>query len=89
MPCFWYRGRISDRDAKRIAAGHVRDAQQDRQLILSWATGHFDVEYSGKCVIMYGPRYGELVNWQAVQLTEQISLVSLRHVLFLKQRHTL
>jgi hypothetical protein len=171
-PCFWYRGRISDRDAERIAAGYVRDAQRERQyllerlashadiivnrwkkksrekrqallvetipelyehrwliprycympesklvglggrtrarrcqlllhwlslevlkmspavlfallhnrtayppqdwatfdgrqLILSWACGHFDVEYSGKCVIMYGPRYGELVEWQA------------------------
>jgi hypothetical protein len=33
-------------------------------LILSWAYGHFDVEYSGKCVIIYGLRYEELVNWQ-------------------------
>lgn len=171
-PCFWYRGRISDGDAERIAAGYVREAQQERQnllerlashadiivnrwkkksrdkrqallvetipelyehrwllprycympesklvglgdrtwarrcqlllhwlslealkmnpavlfallhnrtaylpqdwatfdgrqLILSWACGYFDVEYSGKCVIMYGPRYGELVDWQA------------------------
>lgn len=36
-----------------------------RQLILSWATGYFDLNYSAKCVIMYGPRYGELVDWQA------------------------
>lgn len=36
-----------------------------RQLILSWAMGYFDVKYSAKCVIMYGPRYGELVDWQA------------------------
>lgn len=36
-----------------------------RQLILSWAMGYFDVQYSAKCVIMYGPRYGELVDWQA------------------------
>ncbi|MCJ1250205.1 hypothetical protein MMC30_007431 [Trapelia coarctata] len=36
-----------------------------RQLILSWACGYFDVEYSDKCVIMYGPRYGKLVDWQA------------------------
>ena len=170
-PYYWYRGRLSDHDAKRIAARHVRDAQQDmeclqqrlahadtiinrwkkksrekrqallvetipeleehrwliprycfmpegklggfedrpwarrcqlllpwlslealkmnpavlfallhnrtayppqdwatfdgRQLILSWACGHFDTHYSGKCVIMYGPRYGELVDWQA------------------------
>lgn len=38
-----------------------------RQLILSWACGHFDVEFSPKCVIMYGPRYGELVDWEAAQ----------------------
>jgi hypothetical protein len=170
--CFWYRGRISDRDAQRIAAGHIQVAQQERQyllqrlashadtivnrwkkkgrekrqallvdtipelyehrwliprycfmpecklvglggrtwarrcqlllpwlslevlkmnpavlfallhnrtayppqdwatfdgrqLILSWACGHFDVEYSDKCIIMYGPKYGELVDWQA------------------------
>lgn len=36
-----------------------------RQLILSWAMGYFDLNYSAKCVIMYGPRYGELVDWQA------------------------
>ena len=36
-----------------------------RQLILSWAMGYFDLKYSAKCVIMYGPRYGELVDWQA------------------------
>jgi hypothetical protein len=36
-----------------------------RQLILSWACGHFDIEFSGKCVIMHGPRYGELIDWQA------------------------
>lgn len=36
-----------------------------RQLTVSWACGHFDVEYSRKNVVMYGPRYGELVDWQA------------------------
>lgn len=36
-----------------------------RQLILSWAMGYFDLKYSAKCVVMYGPRYGELVDWQA------------------------
>lgn len=36
-----------------------------RQLILSWAMGYFDVKYSAMCIIMYGPRYGELVDWQA------------------------
>lgn len=36
-----------------------------RQLIHSWAMGYFDLNYSAKCVIMYGPRYGELVDWQA------------------------
>jgi hypothetical protein len=171
-PRFWYRGRISDRDAERITAGYVREAQQERQyllerlashadiivnrwkkksrdkrqallvetipelyehrwllprycympeskliglgdrtrarrcqlllhwlspealkmnpavlfallhnrtayfpqdsatfdgrqLILSWACGHFDIEFSAKCVIMHGPRYGELIDWQA------------------------
>ncbi|ORY69528.1 uncharacterized protein BCR38DRAFT_471018 [Pseudomassariella vexata] len=34
-----------------------------RQLTLSWACGWIDVDYSPKCVVMYGPRYGELVNW--------------------------
>ena len=36
-----------------------------RQLTVSWACGHFDVEYSRKHAVMYGPRYGELVDWQA------------------------
>lgn len=36
-----------------------------RQLTVSWACGHFDVEYSRKNVVLYGPRYGELVDWQA------------------------
>src|SRR5437762_10940873 len=35
-----------------------------RQLIPSWACGHFNVEYSSKCVVMYGRKYGELVDWQ-------------------------
>jgi hypothetical protein len=171
-PCFWYRGTVPDRAAKRIAAEHIQDAQRDRQyllhrlsshggiiinrwkkksrekrkallaeavpelcqqrwlnpcycympesktgflggrdavrrkqllahwlsvealtlnpavffavlhnrtayapqewaswdtrqLILGWACGHFDVEFSPKCVIMYGPRYGEVVDWEA------------------------
>ena len=36
-----------------------------RQLTLSWACGWLDVDYSAKCVVMYGTRYGELMNWEA------------------------
>jgi hypothetical protein len=36
-----------------------------RQLILSWSCGYFELEFSSKCVIMHGQRYGELVDWQA------------------------
>ncbi|MCJ1436970.1 hypothetical protein MMC27_006353 [Xylographa pallens] len=36
-----------------------------RQLILGWALGYFNVQYSGKCVVMYGANYGELVDWEA------------------------
>ncbi|MCJ1385691.1 hypothetical protein MMC17_008814 [Xylographa soralifera] len=100
-PCLWYHGRIANDDAKRVAAGHIQDAQQGRQYLLQrlashadiivnrWkkksqekrrallvqtipelvdprlALGHFDVQFSGKCVVMYGPNYGELVDWQA------------------------
>ncbi|KAI1770070.1 hypothetical protein F4818DRAFT_434334 [Hypoxylon cercidicola] len=35
-----------------------------RQLTLSWASGRFDVDFSDKCVVMYGPRYGSLVSWE-------------------------
>ena len=58
-----------------------------RQLILSWACGHFDVEFSSKCVIVYGPKYGELVDW-LVQLIEQILQGSPEHDLFWRHRHT-
>jgi hypothetical protein len=36
-----------------------------RQLTLSWACGWLDVDYSAKCVVMYGPRYGDLMDWEA------------------------
>jgi hypothetical protein len=39
-------------------------AFDSRQLTLSWACGWLDVDFSRKCVIMYGPRYGELVEWE-------------------------
>ncbi|KAI4862384.1 hypothetical protein F4820DRAFT_430728 [Hypoxylon rubiginosum] len=39
-------------------------AFDSRQLTLSWACGWLDVDFSDKCVIMYGPRYGSLVNWE-------------------------
>ncbi|KAI1206352.1 uncharacterized protein F4807DRAFT_439773 [Annulohypoxylon truncatum] len=35
-----------------------------RQLTLSWACGWFDVDFCNKCVVMYGPRYGTLVDWE-------------------------
>ena len=34
QPCFWYRGRVSDRDAEIIAARHIKDAEQERQYLL-------------------------------------------------------
>lgn len=36
-----------------------------RQLTLSWASGWLDVDYSAMCVVMYGPRYGDFVDWEA------------------------
>ncbi|KAF4778317.1 hypothetical protein HER10_EVM0003036 [Colletotrichum scovillei] len=38
-----------------------------RQMELSWVHGYFDVEFSAKCVVMSGPRYGEIVDWDAQQ----------------------
>jgi hypothetical protein len=40
-------------------------AFDSRQLTLSWACGWLDVDYSPKCVVMYGARYGQLVDWEA------------------------
>ncbi|OCL11600.1 hypothetical protein AOQ84DRAFT_268717, partial [Glonium stellatum] len=37
----------------------------NRQLIISWACGTLDVEYSESCVIMYGLQYGQLTPWVA------------------------
>nr|RBQ87940.1 hypothetical protein FVER53263_13551 [Fusarium verticillioides] len=36
-----------------------------RQHTLGWAAGFFDVDFSAKCVVMYGGRYGSLVDWEA------------------------
>ncbi|KAI1037785.1 hypothetical protein LB503_009432 [Fusarium chuoi] len=36
-----------------------------RQLTLGWAAGFFDVDFSAKCIVMYGDRYGSLVDWEA------------------------
>ncbi|KAF4421781.1 hypothetical protein FACUT_10868 [Fusarium acutatum] len=36
-----------------------------RQLTLGWAAGFFDVDFSAKCVVMYGDGYGSLVDWEA------------------------
>lgn len=40
-------------------------AFDNMQLILGWAGGYFEVQFTEKCVVMYGPRYGEVVDWQA------------------------
>ncbi|KAJ4044767.1 hypothetical protein NW761_008317 [Fusarium oxysporum] len=40
-------------------------AFDSRQLTLGWAAGFFDVDFSAKCVVMYGDRYGLLVDWEA------------------------
>ncbi|KAK1447720.1 hypothetical protein CMEL01_09559 [Colletotrichum melonis] len=37
----------------------------ERTMELSWAFGYFDVEFSAKCVVMSGPRYGDVVDWDA------------------------
>jgi hypothetical protein len=42
-------------------------AWDSRQLDLSWDFGHFDHEFSPKCVAMYEAYYGEVVNWNAAQ----------------------
>ena len=36
-----------------------------RQIDLSWARGWLDVDYSAICIVMYGPRYGDFVDWEA------------------------
>ncbi|KAF7950103.1 hypothetical protein EAE96_007401 [Botrytis aclada] len=36
-----------------------------RQLNSSFICGFFDVDFSAKCVVMYGLRYGEVVDWKA------------------------
>ena len=36
-----------------------------RQIALGWRRGWLDVDYSAMCVVMYGPRYGDLVDWEA------------------------
>jgi hypothetical protein len=41
--CFWYRARISDREAERIAAGHIRDAQEDRRYLLQRLDSYADI----------------------------------------------
>ncbi|VZH93269.1 unnamed protein product [Fusarium fujikuroi] len=35
------------------------------QLKVSWAAGYFDVDFSAKCVVMHGDRFGSLVDWEA------------------------
>lgn len=39
-------------------------AFDSQQLALSWAVGLLDVDFSPKCVVMYGQKYGSLVDWQ-------------------------
>lgn len=35
-----------------------------RQIALSWARGWLDVDYSAMCVVMFGSKYGDLVDWE-------------------------
>jgi hypothetical protein len=43
QPPFWYRGRVSDRDAGRIVAGHVQDAQREMQYLQQRLASHADI----------------------------------------------
>ena len=36
-----------------------------RQITISWATGWLDVDYSAMCIVFYGPKYGDFVDWEA------------------------
>ncbi|KAF7858867.1 hypothetical protein EAF04_008909 [Stromatinia cepivora] len=36
-----------------------------RQLDTSFPSGYFDVDFSAKCIVMHGLRYGEVVDWKA------------------------
>lgn len=36
----------------------------NRELTISWASGFYDLEYCGSCVVMHGSRYGDLVPWE-------------------------
>jgi hypothetical protein len=36
-----------------------------RQHKLGWNIGHFDVQFSAKCVVMHGIQYGRTVDWEA------------------------
>lgn len=38
-----------------------------RQFNGSFSCGHFDVDFSAKSIVMYGLRYGEVVDWKAGQ----------------------
>jgi hypothetical protein len=38
----------------------------DSRLGFSWRMANFDVDFSKKCVIMHGLRYGEMVDWHPV-----------------------
>ncbi|WZH50115.1 hypothetical protein QYS62_011354 [Fusarium acuminatum] len=39
-------------------------AFDSKQLNYGWAGAQFDVDFSAKCVVMYGHRYGSLVDWE-------------------------
>jgi hypothetical protein len=43
---------------------HHWAAFDSRQLNLGWAAEFFDVDFSAKCVVMYGDQYGSLVDWE-------------------------
>ncbi|KIL88353.1 hypothetical protein FAVG1_08432 [Fusarium avenaceum] len=36
----------------------------NKQLNFGWAGAQFDVDFSAKCVVMHGHRYGSLVDWE-------------------------
>ncbi|SCV61165.1 uncharacterized protein FFFS_15734 [Fusarium fujikuroi] len=39
-------------------------AFDSRQLTLGWAARFFDVDFSANCIVIYGDRYGSLVDWE-------------------------
>lgn len=40
-------------------------AYDNQKLTWGWRLGHFDIDASNLCMVMYGPRYGEMVEWES------------------------